>query len=164
MLECRVGMLETWRPSFGRLLLLAMLKFAAAEWLLWGAEAELRLLQLPRAAFDGDLNGSTQHPRETAPPGFRALESRRAVRKAIATLVSSGRAIALKSGLKPENGVCTGDGAVIRLRVPVFTAIGARHPVESLAIPLNQKHFRYGNGFPTKCCIDRLRLQPETSH
>ncbi len=57
----------------------------------------------------GGLNGSTQHPRETALPRLLAAESCRAVRKAGATMVSGDLAQTSMSKPAPEDTVLTGD-------------------------------------------------------
>ena len=90
----------------------------------------------------GGLNGSTQHPRETAPPRLLAAESCRADRKAGATMVSGDLAHTSISKPAPEDTVLTGDRGCHWNQAAGGSGNWLGGAFESLAIPLIQIHFR----------------------
>ncbi len=90
----------------------------------------------------GGLNGSTQRPRETAPPRLRAAESCRAVRKAGATMVSGDLAHTSMSKPAPEDTVLAGDRGCHWNQAADGYGNWLGGAFESLASPLIQIHFR----------------------
>ena len=70
------------------------------------------------SALGCGLNGSTQHPGETAPPGFQARGFCRSVLRAGAATVIDERADDSKSRFAQETPVYTGDRAVRWARIP----------------------------------------------
>ncbi len=111
------------------------------------------------AALGCGLNGSTQHALEIEHPGRRARRFCRRVVRAGAASVADGRTDISKCRFAMEPRQNRRSGCQLGKVASIF--IGKRSVTHlNFSYSSDSKAFLRDNGFPTKCCVDRLKSQP----